>query len=252
MVDNIIFLDLETTGLNFKRDRIVEIGLVPLKKNGKRGKRFLVNPGIPIKKRAYMVHGISLDDVKGSPYFEDIKDEVLKTLEGNIIVGFNLLNFDMPFLNYELFRIGEKPIFNRVVDLKEVAKALFKEPPNSLYSLAKHLEIKVNKIHRALEDAETTRKIFVKLMELNGKIFQDIGTLESITFSSYPNKSLQILNLAREYRLLRIKYFTKFFGIREFEAEPFIILKNIIIVKDFLGNPKKLYIPRIIQISPLK
>ncbi len=252
MVDNVIFLDLETTGLNFKRDRIVEIGLVPLKKNGKRGKRFLINPKIPIKKRAYMVHGISFEDVKGSPYFEDVKDEVLKALNGNIVVGFNVVNFDIPFLNYELFRVGEKALFNRVIDLKEVAKIVFNEPPNSLYSLAKYLGIKVKKIHRALEDAETTRKIFIKLMEIKGEIFEDIRTLESITFSSYPSKSLQILNLAREYGLLRIKYFTKFSGIMELEVEPFIILKNIVMVKDGLGNPRKLYIPRIIQISPLR
>jgi DNA polymerase III epsilon subunit family exonuclease len=186
MVRDLVFLDLETTGLDFSSDRIVEVGLVRM---GGERKRILINPRVPIKKRAYSIHGISFDEVKGSPYFEEVRDEILDFIGDSFIVGFNIINFDIPFLNYELVRSGGRPILNSLIDLKEIGRFFFENPPNSLYSFAKLLRVRVERLHRALEDAE----------KLRGDIFSDPKTLERISLSSFPEKSIRILEMAREY-----------------------------------------------------
>jgi len=97
-------------------------------------------------------------------------------------------------------------------------------------------------LHRALEDAETTRRIFLKLME----IFSDPKPL-----SSFPEKSIRILEMAREYGSLRIKYFAGFEGVKEVEGEPFVILKNIVILRDLGDSVRKLNVSRVIEVSAL-
>jgi len=246
MVKDLVFLDLETTGLDFTSDRIVEVGLVRM---GGERRRILVNPRIPIKKRAYSVHGISFDEVKGSPYFEDVKDEILNFIGESFIVGFNVVNFDVPFLNFELFRLGGRPILNGMIDLKEIGRFLLENPPNSLYSFARLLGVKVERVHRALEDAETTRKIFLRLMETRENMFGDPNALERISLSSFPEKSVRILSMAREHRFLRIRYFTPSEGIKEVEGEPFVILKSLVFIKDVFGSVRKLNTSRIIEVS---
>jgi exonuclease, DNA polymerase III, epsilon subunit family len=248
MVRDLVFLDLETTGLDFTSDRIVEVGLVRM---GGERKRILINPKIPIKKRAYSIHGISFDDVKGSPYFEDVKGEILDFIGESFIVGFNVISFDVPFLNYEIVRLGEKPILNGLIDLKEIGRFLFENPPNSLYSFAKLLKVKVERSHRALEDAETTRRIFLKLMDIRGDLFSDPNTLEKISLSSFPEKSVRILEMAREYGSLRIRYFAGFDGVKEIEGMPFVILKSLVFIKDFEGSIRKLNTSRVIGVSAL-
>ncbi|MFZ8826229.1 MAG: 3'-5' exonuclease [Candidatus Caldipriscus sp.] len=248
MVRDLVFLDLETTGLDFSSDRIVEVGLVRM---GGERKRILINPRVPIKKRAYSIHGISFDEVKGSPYFEEVRDEILDFIGDSFIVGFNIINFDIPFLNYELVRSGGRPILNGLIDLKEIGRFFFENPPNSLYSFAKLLRVRVERLHRALEDAETTRRIFLKLMEIRGDIFSDPKTLERISLSSFPEKSIRILEMAREYGSLRIKYFAGFEGVKEVEGEPFVILKNIVILRDFGDSVRKLNVSRVIEVSAL-
>ncbi len=248
MVKDLVFLDLETTGLDFTSDRIVEVGLIRL---GGERKGILINPRIPIKRRAYSVHGISFDDVKGSPYFEDVKDEILQFVGDSFLVGFNIINFDVPFLNYELIRLGERPLFNRLIDLKEIGRVLFENPPNSLYSFAKLVKIKVERLHRALDDAETTKRIFLKLSEIGGDTFLNPYTLERMSLSSFSEKSLKLLEIAREFRYVRIRYYAGLEGVKEVEGEPFVILKKIVFVRDFGGSVRKINTSRIFDVSPL-
>ncbi len=248
--DGLVFLDIETTGLNFRMDRILEVGIVAEKGGKQVKKRFLINPGIPIKKRAYAVHGISFEDVKGEPAFEEVKDEILKLINGSVIVGFNILNLDIPFINFELMRIGEKPIINRVIDLKEVSKFIFENPPNSLFALSRRFGIGVKRIHRALEDADTTRKIFERMVHTYASTLNNISVLESLSLSTYPSKSLEIMEITREYGSVRLRYLTRFSGIKEWEIVPFVILKNLIVAENEKGNILNLYVPRIINVQP--
>lgn len=244
----LVFLDIETTGLNFWRDRVLELGIVSVENGHVIRKSYMFNPKTPINKRAYRVHGISFDDVKGKPEFGELKEEILKFLNDAILVGFNILTFDIPFLNFELLRLKDKPILNRAIDLKEVMKFISEKPPNSLITLAKSLDVNVDKVHRALEDAETTRKIFLKLSDKYPETFKNLSLLEDLTFSNYSPKSLKTLKLAREYGRVRLKYFSKFYGVIEKEIVPFVIFKNKIIGEDEFGNLRNFYAHRIIDV----
>ena len=95
----IVFIDLETTGINVSSDRIVEISALKIHPNGK--EQWLntrVNPEMPIPEKATEIHGISDEDVAGSPTFKEIAKNVAVFLEGCDLAGYNAIKFDIPVL----------------------------------------------------------------------------------------------------------------------------------------------------------
>ena len=99
--------DLETTGINIVKDRIVEISIIKVMPNGdKEIKTKRVNPTIPIPAETSMIHGIYDEDIKDAPTFKQIAKEIAKFLEGCDLAGFNVLKFDIPMLAEELLRSG--------------------------------------------------------------------------------------------------------------------------------------------------
>ena len=115
--------DLETTGINVVKDRIVEISILKVMPNGdKEVKTKRVNPTIPISAESSMIHGIYDEDVKDAPTFKQIAKEIAKFLEGCDLCGFNVLKFDLPMLAEELLRAGvEFDTKNRkIVDAQKI------------------------------------------------------------------------------------------------------------------------------------
>ena len=103
----LVCFDLETTGVNVDRDRIVEIAMVRLEPDGARSTfRSLVNPGMPIPPGATAIHDISDADVADAPRFEQITAEVERILDGADLAGFNTGRFDIPLLRAEMIRAG--------------------------------------------------------------------------------------------------------------------------------------------------
>lgn len=101
----IVFFDLETTGIDIARDRIVEISLLKINPNGtKEGKTWLVNPEITIPEGAIAIHGITNEKVANEPTFKEIVDEVTKIIAGCDFAGFNSNRFDIPILAEEMLR----------------------------------------------------------------------------------------------------------------------------------------------------
>lgn len=101
----IIFFDLETTGVNFQEDRIVEISYIKVNPNGtEESKTIRVNPGRPIPAEATAVHHITDADVAGERSFKDIARELARTFQGCDIGGFNSNKFDLPLLQEEFIR----------------------------------------------------------------------------------------------------------------------------------------------------
>lgn len=99
--------DLETTGTNVAKDRIVEISILKVYPDASRESRtWLVNPGMYIPKESTAVHGISDEDVKDSPKFEEISAKVMEMITGCDLGGFNSNRFDVPLLAEELLRAG--------------------------------------------------------------------------------------------------------------------------------------------------
>lgn len=101
----ICFFDLETTGTNITKDRIVEIAILKVHPNGKEEcKTWLVNPEMPIPKEVTEIHGISDADVADKPVFKSIAKEVYNLIKDSDLGGFNSNRFDIPLLAEEMLR----------------------------------------------------------------------------------------------------------------------------------------------------
>ena len=99
--------DLETTGIQVARDRIVEISILKVYPDASRESRtWRVNPEMFIPKESTEVHGISDDDVKDSPKFREISGKIIDMITGCDLAGFNSNRFDVPLLAEELLRAG--------------------------------------------------------------------------------------------------------------------------------------------------
>ena len=103
----IIFFDLETTGVNTSRDRIVEISLVKVMPDGEEIiKTRRINPEMPIPAEATAIHHISDEDVKDCPTFRQIAKSLYQFMLGCDFGGFNSNRFDLPMLVEEFLRAG--------------------------------------------------------------------------------------------------------------------------------------------------
>ncbi|RUT78589.1 3'-5' exonuclease [Ancylomarina longa] len=101
----IAFIDLETTGINVAKDRIVEICIVKVSPNGtEEVKTYRVNPEMHIPKQSTAIHGIKDEDVKDEPTFKELGKTIAKHLEGCDLAGYNSNRFDFPLLAEEFLR----------------------------------------------------------------------------------------------------------------------------------------------------
>ena len=103
----LIFFDLETTGVNAAKDKIVEISYIKVYPNGKEESNTIrINPGRHIPEEATAVHHITDDDVKNCPSCKDVAKELSRVFEGCDIAGFNSNRFDLPLLVEEFLAAG--------------------------------------------------------------------------------------------------------------------------------------------------
>lgn len=100
------FIDLETTGTNLGKDRIVEIAIVKILTDGTKSvKRKLINPEMPVPKGSSDIHGITDEMVKDAPTFKQVAHELKQMLDGCDIAGYNSNRFDIPLLMEEFLRV---------------------------------------------------------------------------------------------------------------------------------------------------
>ncbi|MBK9099210.1 MAG: GIY-YIG nuclease family protein [bacterium] len=183
-------LDVETTGLSARNNRIIEIGIVKIK-NLKIVDRYstLINPGCDIPYFITQFTGIANSDVEYSPGFYDTAEEI-EELIGNSIIGGHNLSFDEGFLRYEFIRNGFEPLSNLNVCTLKLSRKVFPSlKSKSLASVSEHLGIVNKDSHRALSDAEATAKILIKLIkklskEKGIKTLQQLLEFESSTVAS--------------------------------------------------------------------
>jgi DNA polymerase-3 subunit epsilon len=119
----ICFFDLETTGIDISKDRIVEIAIFKVFPNGnKESKTWLVNPTIRIPEETIAVHGITNEKVANEPTFAELASTVYNMIKDSDLAGFNSDRFDIPLLAEELLRAGvEFDMKNRVaVDIQTI------------------------------------------------------------------------------------------------------------------------------------
>ncbi len=159
-------LDLETTGLSFRTEKITEIGIMKIK-NGEIIDSFetFVNPEKPIPYEVVEVTKITDDMVKDAPTIKEIFPKVLEFLGDSVLVAHNA-DFDIGFLKHNAAQLGYKFDYT-YIDTLRLAKDLF--PNYKKYKLgiiAENLGIKVEVAHRALDDVDTTVKVFNIMMKM--------------------------------------------------------------------------------------
>lgn len=164
-----IILDTETTGLDFRLDRIIELGGVELVNKFPTGRTFheYINPGDrQIHPEAMAIHGISDADLAGKPRFAEIANAFLEFIDGAHVVAHNA-SFDASFINAELERIGADPIApDRVVDTLAIARRKHPMGPNSLDALCRRYGIDNahRTLHGALLDSELLAEVYIELI----------------------------------------------------------------------------------------
>ncbi len=109
MPNPVVFFDLETTGVNTDKDRIIDITIIRLEKNAEGNVErsvftSLVNPKMEIPAEVTKLTGLAREHVQGSPIFLKIADKILEMIQGATIVGYNCNKFDVPILYNEFQR----------------------------------------------------------------------------------------------------------------------------------------------------
>ncbi len=163
--DFVVF-DIETTGLNAQKDKITEIGAVKVS-NGEIVDRFntFINPEIPIPSKIVELTGITNDMVKDAPTVNEVLGDFLKFCYGSVIVAHNA-QFDTGFIKVNARNLDLDFDFC-ILDTLELSRGLFPElKRHKLNVIAKHLKIKLENHHRAVDDAEATAQIFIRCSEI--------------------------------------------------------------------------------------
>ena len=164
---DVVAFDTETTGLDIKKARIVEIGAVRVAPGQRKFEdtfSTLVNPGIKIPRTATGIHGIGDDDVASAPEFPGAMAEFARWAGPCLAVGYSVA-FDIAVFEVEHARCRLQWSIPRVVDVQELVQALGPELPNwSLETVAAWLGISVGDRHRALPDALLAAQIFSTLI----------------------------------------------------------------------------------------
>lgn len=180
-----IIFDTETTGLDSREDRIIELGGVEMVNRFPTGRtfHFFINPqGRQIHADAQAIHGISADQLADKPIFGAIVDEFIELIDGAKLVAHNA-NFDIGFINAEFARIGRPPVApEMVIDTLALAKRKHPMGPNSLDALCRRYGIDNSHRtkHGALLDSELLAEVYIEL--IGGK--QAALTLDNVAVAA--------------------------------------------------------------------
>ncbi len=176
----LVFFDLETTGIDVVKDRIVQIGLVRIEPDGsRRTYEFLVNPQRPIPAQATAVHGITDADVAGEPTFRQIAPEIAPLFADADIAGYNSVRYDLPLLVEEFQRAGQtfETAGRRHLDAMTIFHK--KEPRHLAAALRFYCGTELQDAHTALADASATMEILDAQLERYEDLPRDLDDLHS-------------------------------------------------------------------------
>ena len=203
-------LDLETTGLSFRTEKITEVGIMKVK-DGEVIDEFecFVNPEKPIPQKVVEVTNITDDMVKDAETIDKVMPKILEFVGDSVLVAHNA-DFDIGFLKYNAKQLGLS-LENTYIDTLRLAKSLFPEYKKyKLGMIAENLGITVEVAHRALDDVDTTVKVFRKMLEMleekGVKTIDDIDKIEQGKADYKKLPSYHAIILAKDYVGLKNLY----------------------------------------------
>ncbi|MDE6513496.1 MAG: 3'-5' exonuclease [Muribaculaceae bacterium] len=179
----IIFFDLETTGVNFQNDRIVEISYIKVFPNGtEESKTIRVNPGRPIPPEATAVHHITDADVANERHFKDIAREIARTFQGCDIGGFNSNKFDLPLLQEEFIRAGVDdfdPSRCRLIDVQTIFHKMEQRTLVAAYKFYCNKDL--TEAHSANADTRATYEVLKAQLDRYPELQNDMDFLANFS-----------------------------------------------------------------------
>ncbi len=182
LTNDLVFFDIEATGLNVVKDRIVQIALIKFQPGQEEPieLEMMVNPGaVLISEEAFNVHGISAQMVASKPTFPQVAQQLLDFIGDADLSGYNSDRFDIPMLMEEFARAG----INFHTDNRktiDVQKIFYKMEPRTLSAAYRvFCDKKIENAHDALEDVRAT----VEVLKGQLKKYSDVDFIDGDGFS---------------------------------------------------------------------
>lgn len=204
----ICFFDLETTGIDVARDRIVEISILKVFPNGnKESRTWLVNPEMPIPPESSAIHGITDEKVKDEPTFKELSKAIYTMIKDSDLAGFNSDRFDIPVLAEEMLRSDiDFDMGSRVsVDVQTIFHKMEQRTLSAAYKFycGKSLE----DAHSAEADTIATYEVLKSQLDRYQELENDIKFLANFTtrratadfagFISYDEDGMEVFSFGK-------------------------------------------------------
>ncbi|TXF86285.1 3'-5' exonuclease [Neolewinella aurantiaca] len=162
LTNDIVFFDLEATGLNITQDRIVQVGFVKLFADGRPAEELemKINPDYPVNPEAAAIHGLTNEMLEGEPTFKEVAPQLFDFIGDADLGGYNSNRYDVPLLQEEFYRAG---IYldtskRRLIDAQQI---FYRMEPRTLSAALKFYSGKtMENAHDALADVRATVDIF--------------------------------------------------------------------------------------------
>ncbi|HRX15853.1 MAG TPA: exonuclease domain-containing protein [Spirochaetota bacterium] len=207
-------LDIETTGVNPFKDKIIEIGIVRFRIGQEQNNTYqsLIDPLIPVSEQSRLIHNISQEELEGKPLYSDIYCSIKEFIEDSILVIQNP-QFDLSFIQSENRAAGLPFFSNRSFDTVSLAKKVFKGLKNhKLETVSRHLNC-IRNFHRALDDAFCCMDIFLEGVkrtdpgriftisdlhnicgfDIQERVYKDVGSRKIRGVNISPDKEYEII-----------------------------------------------------------
>lgn len=182
-----MFFDLETTGVDVVKDRIVELSLLKIHPNGEEESHtWLVNPQMPIPPEVTAVHGIKDEDVADKPTFKELAHRVYNLVKDADLAGYNSNKFDIPLLAEEFLRADIDFEMNKrvAVDVQNIFHRMEQRTLAAAYQF--YCAKELTNAHSAAADVKATYEILkAQLDRYPDELENDINFLS--TFSNRQN-----------------------------------------------------------------
>ena len=178
----ICFFDLETTGTNVAKDRIVEISILKVFPNGnKEGKTWLVNPEMQIPEEVIAVHGITNEKVVNEPTFKQLSKEIYRMIQDSDLAGFNSDRFDIPLLAEEMLRAEVDFDMKKMVsvDVQTIFHKMEKRTLGAAYKF--YCDKDLEDAHSAEADTLATYEVLKAQLDRYPELENDMKKLSEFT-----------------------------------------------------------------------
>lgn len=207
-----LFFDVETTGADATKDRIVQLAIKIVDEEGNviLNKSKMYNPEIPISKEATEIHGIKNSDIKDAPLFKEDAKKLKKLFEDKIICMYNGLRFDIPIIMNEFDRAGVEVVLSgKFIDVLKVERKLAPHTLSATYK--KYTGQDLDGAHNAQADNDATDTVMTHQKERNGLSDDDLmemtdtsGMADYYGKLKYDDKGFLVFNFGAKCRGKRV------------------------------------------------